>query len=94
VDNTNPTIADRQRYILPAAAAKFEIIGYYFQSKLSELLHRNEQRIGKERIPVAGVRAAYYKLQVPKLSEGFDRLFYVRIDPPGSFLVEEWHDEG
>lgn len=93
VDNTNPTIEDRKRYILPAKAANFELIGYYFQSRLSELLERNQNRSGKERIPVLGVRAAYRKLEIPKLSEGFDRLYTVRIDTPGSFVVEEWHDD-
>jgi predicted kinase len=93
VDNTNPTIEDRQRYILPARAAKFEVIGYYFQSKLSDLLQRNQQRSGKQRIPAGGVYAAYRKLQVPTLSEGFDRLYYVRIETPGGFVVEEWRDE-
>jgi predicted kinase len=93
VDNTNPTVEDRKRYILPAKAANFEIIGYYFQSKLSELLQRNQQRSGKERIPIPGVRAAFRELEIPKLAEGFDKLYCVRIDTPGSFVVEEWLDE-
>jgi len=27
------------------------------------------------------------------LAEGFDRLYYVRIDDQGDFVVEEWRDE-
>ncbi len=93
IDNTNPTIFDRQRYIPLAKAAGFEIVGYYFASKIADVLERNQQRSGKQRIPAAGVRAAYRKLQLPSSGEGFDRLYYVKIDPQGSFVVEDWHDE-
>ena len=93
VDNTNPTVMDRQRYILPSRAAGFEIIGYYFQSKLTDLLKRNQQRNDKPPIPSAGVQAAFRRLVVPRSGEGFDKLFYVKIDSQGVFLVEEWHDE-
>lgn len=93
VDNTNPTIEDRRRYIIPAKEAKFEIIGYYFESKLSASLERNQGRLEKQRIPDKGILATYPKLQIPTLSEGFDRLFYVKIDPQGEFIVEEWQDE-
>jgi predicted kinase len=94
IDNTNPTVADRQRYIVPARAAQFEVIGYYFRSELTTLLKRNQQRIDKPSIPVAGVQGAYRKLQVSSQSEGFNQLFYVKIDPQGVFLVEELIDEG
>jgi predicted kinase len=93
VDNTNPTVEDRQRYIPLAKAAGFEISGYYFQAKLAELMQRNQQRTGKQRIPTGGVYRAYHNLQIPSLSEGFDRLYYVRIETPGEFVVEEWRDE-
>ena len=93
IDNTNTTVFDRQRYIPLAKAAGFEVIGYYFASRIADVLQRNQQRSGNQRIPVAGVRAAYHRLQVPSLSEGFDRLHYVRIETPGAFIVEEWHDE-
>jgi predicted kinase len=93
VDNTNPTIGDRQRYIVLAKEAKFEVIGYYFESNIADSLQRNRQRQGKKRIPEGGIRAAYHKLQIPMLNEGFDQLFYVSIDPQGSFMVEEWQDE-
>ena len=89
VDNTNPTSDDRQRYIAPAKRVGFEVIGYYFESNLSSSLHRNQGRPGKERIPDVGIRAAYRKLQIPTLSEGFDKLYYVKINPQGLFMVEE-----
>jgi predicted kinase len=93
VDNTNPRIEDRQRYINPAKEAGFEVIGYYFESNITTILERNRLRQGKERIPEAGIRAAYNKLQIPILDEGFDKLYYVKITPQGLFAVEEWRDE-
>src|SRR4051812_23031890 len=47
VDNTNPTSAERARYILPAREAAFRVVGYYFHSTLSDCLRRNELRQGK-----------------------------------------------
>jgi predicted kinase len=93
VDNTNPTIEERRRYILPAKEARFEVIGYYFESKISSSLERNQGRLEKQRIPDKGILTTYHKLKIPTLSEGFDRLFYVKIDPQGIFMVEEWQDE-
>jgi len=93
VDNNNPTPDDRQRYIVPAKAANFEVVGYYFESNLASSLQRNQYRPGKERIPDVGIRAAHHKLQLPTLKEGFDRLYCVKMDPQGGFVVEEWHVE-
>ena len=93
VDNTNPTIEDRRRYINPAKEAKFEVIGYYFESKLSSSLERNQGRLEKQRIPDKGILATYHKLQVPTMNEDFDKLFYIKIDPQGEFVVEEWQNE-
>jgi hypothetical protein len=33
------------------------------------------------------------KLELPQLDEGFDKLYYVRIDSEKQFIVEEWQDE-
>jgi len=93
VDNTNPTMEDRKRYILVAKEAKFEVVGYYFESKISSSLDRNQGRFEKQRIPDKGILATYHRLQIPTLSEGFDRLYYVKIDLQGFFSVEEWQDE-
>jgi hypothetical protein len=32
-------------------------------------------------------------MELPSLDEGFDQLFYVRIEEGGGFVVEEWQDE-
>ena len=92
VDNTNPTTKDRQRYIVSAKAAHFEIIGYYFESKIAASLQRNQDRTGKQRIPAVGVRSTYFRLQIPSVAEGFDKLYYVKIDTSGSFVIDEWQE--
>ncbi|HEX9091342.1 MAG TPA: AAA family ATPase [Anaerolineales bacterium] len=93
VDNTNPTVEDRKRYIIPAKEAKFEVIGYYFDSGINAALQRNQHRAGKQRIPEVGIRSTFHKLQLPTLVEGFDQLYSVKVDPDGLFRVEEWQDE-
>lgn len=92
IDNTNPSVKDRKRYIDRLKAKKYRIIGYYFQSKLPECLQRNELRTGKQRIPEVGVVATYTRLQVPTFEEGFDELYYVAIGGEG-FVVKDWELE-
>ena len=94
VDNTNATAGERMRYISPAKAAGFRVIGYYFRSRLTESIERNRLRPGKERIPDKGVMGTAGRLELPSMAEGFDELWYVRMDGRGGFVVEEWRDEG
>ncbi len=93
VDNTNPTIEDRKRYIDLIREKGYEIVGYYFESKIQSAIVRNEKRTGKQRIPAKGLLSAYRRLQMPSYKEGFDRLYYVSVEENGSFKVEEWKDE-
>jgi predicted kinase len=90
IDNTNPTILDRQKYIEVAKEAQFTVVGYYFQSILEDALKRNQKRIGNARIPAPGIKHTYAKLQLPTRQEGFDKLFYVQAVDNGQFIVEEW----
>jgi len=93
VDNTNPSVEERARYIEPARSAGFRVTGYYFNSTVSEALARNAWRTGKVRVPEKGIFGTRKRLQVPNLEEGFDELYYVWIDDADSFIVEEWSDE-
>ena len=92
VDNTNPTQKERKKYIELAKANKYEVVGYYFRSVVEESLQRNALRTGKERIPDVGIRGCYGKLEMPSLQEGFDRLYFVKMQND-SFSVEEWRNE-
>ena len=91
VDNTNTTREERSRYIRPAKASGFSVIGYYFRSSVEECLRRNDTRLGTERIPEVAIRSAAKRLEQPTLAEGFDQLWYVRIQD-GRFVTEEWDD--
>ncbi len=93
IDNTNPTRADRARYIASARAAGFRITGYYFQSKASEALARNARRTGAARVPDVAILGTAKKLEFPNRLEGFDELFYVSISATGGFDVKDWNDE-
>jgi len=93
VDNTNLTRQERATYIDPARAAGFEVVGYYFQSKVEDSIVRNTGRPSAEQIPERGIRGSSARLQIPSLDEGFQRLFYVAIAPAGGFVVEEWRHE-
>jgi predicted kinase len=93
IDNTNVTVEERRRYIEPAKAAGFQIVGYYFQSRAADSLLRNQARPEAERIPVGGIFGAAKRLQIPTFAEGFDTLSYVSIDNIGDFSVQEWQDE-
>lgn len=92
IDNTNPTKAERQKYISAARQRKYKIIGYYFKSDISDALARNALRIGNENIPEVGVRATYKKFELPDLNEGFDELYIVEIKD-NDFLIKAYPNE-
>ena len=53
VDNTNPTAADRRRYVATARAAGFDVIGYLVEVDAAEALARNDARDAKRRVPAS-----------------------------------------
>jgi predicted kinase len=93
VDNTNVTAATRAYFIAPANAAGFRVTGYYFRSDIKAALQRNSRRAGAASVPDKAILGTYKRLELPTRGEGFDALFYVRVDEAGEFLVEEWADE-
>lgn len=93
IDNTNPSVEERKKYMDISKTAGFGVIGYYFQSNIKDAVARNESRVGKEYVPPKGIASTYNKLIIPTYDEGFDRLYYVNIGDDNNFIVEEWHDE-
>ncbi|XGV96512.1 MAG: AAA family ATPase [Leptolyngbya sp. BL-A-14] len=93
VDNTNPTIEERKRYIEPAKCQGFNIIGYYFESKIADSIQRNQRRTLKQQVPEKGIRGTHARLEIPRYTEGFNELYYVQLLPEGLFVVKEWVDE-
>jgi predicted kinase len=89
IDNTNPTPEDRARYIAPARAAGFRVVGYFFEATLREAIARNNQRSGKSKIPAAAIGGTLKRMQAPKVEEGFDEIRRVRVGEGGGFEVAE-----
>ncbi len=90
IDNTNPDAEDRARYVAPAKAAGFRVVGYYFHSKVSDCLTRNAARA--QPVPEPGLLGTQRRMTLPRRDEGFDELWHVRIEN-GDFVVSEWQDE-
>jgi predicted kinase len=87
IDNTNPTAEERARYIAPARAAGFQVIGYHFDLPIAVCIARNAGRGGKQRIPVPAIYGTRKRLQPPTLAEGFAALFAVRQHEDGTIVV-------
>ena len=80
IDNTNVLREERNKYITQAKEKRYEVVGYYFESILSDCMQRNEKRVGKDRIDNVGVIAKFKQLQPPSFDEGFDKLYFVKIE--------------
>jgi predicted kinase len=92
IDNTNPAASERAPFIAAAHSRGFALHGYYFQSRVADCLERNSRRNGDERVAEAAILSKAKLLELPRLEDGFDKLYYVRIEN-GRFVVEEWQDE-
>ncbi|MFV0394597.1 MAG: AAA family ATPase [Coprobacillaceae bacterium] len=88
VDNTNPTIMDRKKYLVKAKAAGFKTICYYFESTLGDAITRNDRRKGIEKVPIVAIRSILARLEIPSLEEGFDELYFVHIANGRKFVIE------
>lgn len=86
IDNTNPLPEDRARYIVPARAAGFRIVAYYFETTLQDAIRRNNMRPGKQKIPIPAIAATLRKIQPPTLAEGFIAIHTVSLARAG-FVV-------
>ena len=88
VDSTNATAEERRRYVEPALAAEFEVVGYWFQAGRDEALAVNVARPLDTRVPVRSVLRTLAGFEPPRLDEGFAALYAVRKDGTGGFRVE------
>ena len=87
VDNTNPTRAERARYLAPALAAHFSVVGCYLDVPVALALARNAGRPERERVPEVAIWATAARLQPPALDEGFRALYRVCLGPDGGWEV-------
>jgi predicted kinase len=93
VDNTNPTAEDRSELIELARLHDASVVGYYFESKVTECQERNRKREGANRVPDVALFATVKRLECPTRAEGFDQLFFVRLAAPGEFEISDWIEE-
>ena len=91
IDNTNPTRAERKKYISEAKQNGYRVIGYFMQSRLQECIARNNQREGKERIPAKAIAMTSNRLEMPSFDEGFDELYFVANDG-SEMIISEWRE--
>ena len=89
IDNTNPTIDERGKYILRAKKEGYKILGYFMESKINDCIERNNQRTGKACIPATAIAATSNKLQLPSYDEGFDELYFVKNNGL-DMAIEDW----
>jgi predicted kinase len=88
VDNTNPTPAERRRYLDPAREAGFRTIGYLVEVDPVVALGRNAERAGRARIPVSGVVGTSRRFLPPTLQEGFDEVWHATAAVDGGWRIE------
>lgn len=89
VDNTNATVVDRARYLLPLRNAGFRVIGMEFIVPVDEALQRNSGREGKRRIPENAIRATKRRLEPLGYQEGFNQILHVHSLDGMQFQIEE-----
>jgi len=80
IDNTNVTREERAKYIAQAKQYGYRVEGNFFQSVLADCIERNKQRDGKARVPDKAIVAKSNQLELPSYSEGFDELYFVKIE--------------
>lgn len=86
VDNTNPTVAERARYLTPAKQAGFRVTAIVVEVDHAVAAARNA---GRERtVPAAGLRDVARRFVRPTPEEGFDELLHATSTPGGGWHIE------
>ncbi len=88
VDNTNPAAADRRRYVEPARAAGFRVVGYLVDAAPARRWRATRGASGRARIPDRGVLGTAKRLIRPAPEEGFDELWHAAVAPGGGWRIE------
>ena len=91
IDNTDVSAEERKKYIEAGKRHGYKVIGYYFRSSIDECRIRNDQRQGKKKVPEIALRNKIAPLERPSKQEGFDELFYVKIEN-NNFAVSQFQE--
>jgi predicted kinase len=86
VDNTNPTAAERARYVDPAREAGYRVVGYLVEVDFALAGARNLDR--DRVVPPAGLRDVARRFVRPAPEEGFDELWHATAAPGGGWRIE------
>lgn len=78
-DNTNSTPEQRAPLIAIGREFGARIVGYALETSVADSLRRNSLRAGKERIPDVAIHVTARRFTPPRLEEGFDALYQVRL---------------
>jgi predicted kinase len=81
VDNTNPTVAERARYVAPAREAGFKVVGYLVDVPFAVAQARNAAR--ERVVPMVGLGDVARRLVTPTPEEGFDEVWHATAGPGG-----------
>lgn len=90
LDSSVLTFEERARFIKPAKNSGYKVIGYYFKSSIKDALKRNERKPLAAQAQIAEIVEKHHYLQIPGLNEGFNELYYVRINSQNKFMISEW----
>ena len=91
IDNTNVSVFERAKYIESGKRYGYKVIGYYFRSSIDECRIRNDRRQGKKKVPEIALRNKIARLERPFKQEGFDELFYVKIEN-NNFVISQFQE--
>jgi predicted kinase len=86
VDNTNPTVAERARYVAPAREAGFRLVASLVEVDHAVAAGRNAAR--ERTVPPSGLREVARRLVRPVPEEGFDELFHATAALDGGWRIE------
>jgi len=88
IDNTNVKRSERAYYINALKKYNYKkITGYFFDSDVPTCINRNILR-GRP-VPDKALVIKYQAIEAPGLAEGFDNLYFVKIDDLG-FIVQQF----
>jgi predicted kinase len=85
-DNTNPTVAERARFVKPAREAGYRVLGYLVEVDFVIADARNAAR--SRVVPAAGLRDVARRFVRPTLEEGFDELWHATAAPGGGWRID------
>jgi len=86
VDNTNPTVADRARYVTPAREAGFKVVAYLVEVDPAAAFANNAARARV--VPASGLRDVARRFVRPAPEEGIDELWHATAAPDGGWRIE------